>query len=118
MNSLGLGDLLGFPALVIGHVVICLPFTVRTISISLAAIPRQMESAATSLGATPRTVFLEITLPLMQAGVFAGAAFAFVQSFTDYSMSLFLTNASARPITITILNYSNTASRRRSRPSR
>jgi putative spermidine/putrescine transport system permease protein len=101
----GLGDLLGLPALVVGHVVICLPFVVRTIAISLAGVSRRVEDAARSLGATNRTVLFEITFPLIKGGLFAGATFAFIQSFTDYSMSLFLTSPTDRPITITILNY-------------
>lgn len=101
----GLGDLLGLPALVIGHVVICLPFVVRTIVISLAGVSPRVEDAARSLGATDRTVLLEVTLPLIKSGLFSGATFAFVQSFTDYSMSLFLTSPADRPITIAILNY-------------
>jgi putative spermidine/putrescine transport system permease protein len=101
----GLGDLLGLPALVVGHVVICLPFVVRTIAISLGSVSRRVEDAARSLGATNTTVLIEITFPLIKGGLFAGATFAFIQSFTDYSMSLFLTSPADRPITITILNY-------------
>lgn len=101
----GLGSLLGLPGLVIGHAVVCLPFTLRTTAISLAAMPPQVERAALSLGARPWIVFREITLPLIKDGVFAGAAFSFIQSFTDYSMGLFLSDAAAKPIPIVILNY-------------
>ena len=101
----GLGDLLGLPALVIGHVVICLPFVVRTITISLGGVSRRVEEAARSLGATNRVVLFEVTFPLIKSGLFSGATFAFIQSFTDYSMSLFLTSPADRPITIAILNY-------------
>ncbi len=101
----GLGDLLGLPALVVGHVVICLPFVVRTITISLGGVPMRVEDAARSLGATNRVVLFEVTFPLIKSGLFSGATFAFIQSFTDYSMSLFLTSPADRPITIAILNY-------------
>lgn len=101
----GFGDLLGLPALVAGHIVICMPFAVRTIAISLSSLPRNLENAALSLGARPGTVLWTITLPLIKGGVFAGATFAFVQSFTDYSMSLFLANAETRPVTVMILNF-------------
>lgn len=104
-NLLGLGELLGLPALLVGHVVICLPFSVRTIAISLAGLPPRVEDAATSLGAPPGRVFVEVVLPLIKSGIFAGATFAFVQSFTDYSVSLFLSSADAQPITITILTF-------------
>jgi putative spermidine/putrescine transport system permease protein len=105
MQFAGLGFLFGLPALVIGHLVICLPFAVRTIGVSLQSIPRNAEQAALSLGARPFTVFREVTLPLVKNGVFAGASFAFVQSFTDYSISLFLARPGSQPITVTILSF-------------
>jgi putative spermidine/putrescine transport system permease protein len=101
----GLGFLFGFPALLIGHVVICLPFCVRTIAISLQAMPGRVEQAAASLGATPRQILLRVTLPLIKSGMFAGVVFAFIQSFTDYSVSLFLSRAGMEPISVTILSF-------------
>ena len=53
LTLVGLGRWIGLPALLIGHVVICLPFSVRTIAISLAAMPAMLELAAASLGAPP-----------------------------------------------------------------
>ena len=97
--------LYGFPALLIGHVVICLPFTVRTSAISLMGMPPRVEHAAFSLGATPVRVLLWVTLPLIKSGVFAGGVFAFIQSFTDYSVSLFLARPGAKPISVTILGF-------------
>ncbi len=101
----GLGSLFGFPALLVGHVIICLPFTVRTVAISLRAMPGRVELAAANLGASPARVFLLVTLPLIRSGMFAGAVFAFIQSFTDYSMSLFLAAPGIKPISVTILGY-------------
>lgn len=101
----GLNDWLGLPALVAGHIVICMPFAVRTIAISLSGLPGNLENAAMSLGARHGMTLWTVTLPLIKGGIFAGATFAFVQSFTDYSMSLFLANAESLPIPIMILNY-------------
>ncbi len=101
----GFGFLLGFPALLIAHVIICLPFSVRTVAIGLQAMPTKVEQAAASLGATPIVVFREVTLPLIKSGLFAGASFAFIQSFTDYSISLFLSRAGMQPISVTILSF-------------
>jgi putative spermidine/putrescine transport system permease protein len=105
LNVASVGWLYGFPALVIGHCVICLPFTVRTTAISLEALPPRVEQAAYSLGATPMSVLLRVTLPLIKSGVFAGAVFAFIQSFTDYSVSLFLSKPGASTISVTILGF-------------
>lgn len=101
----GLGFLFGWPTLLIGHVIICTPFTVRCIAIGLAAMPDHMERAAASLGAPPVGVFRRVTLPLAKSGIFAGAVFAFIHSFTDYSVSLFLSRPGAQPITVTILGF-------------
>jgi putative spermidine/putrescine transport system permease protein len=105
MQTAGLSFLFGFPILLIGHMIICLPFSVRTIAISLRALPANLEHAALSLGATPGVVLREITLPLIKSGVFAGAVFAFVQSFTDYSISLFLSRPGTEPVTVAILSF-------------
>ncbi len=105
IQYIGLGFLRGIWALLISHVVLCIPFSVRTIAISLNALPVKVEQAATSLGAHPSVVFTRITLPLIKSGVFAGAMFAFITSFTDYSVSLFLTRAGMRPITLAILSF-------------
>jgi len=105
LHLAGLEALFGLPALVLGHLVICLPFAVRTIGVSLLSIPGNAEQAAMSLGASPFTAFREVTLPLVKSGVFAGASFAFVQSFTDYSISLFLARPGSSPITVTILSF-------------
>jgi putative spermidine/putrescine transport system permease protein len=105
IQATGFGFLFGFPTLLIGHVLICLPFAVRTTAISLRAMPPNLEQAALSLGATPSVVLREITLPLVKSGVFAGGVFAFIHSFTDYSISLFLSRPGTQPITITILSF-------------
>jgi putative spermidine/putrescine transport system permease protein len=101
----GLGGWIGLPALVIGHAVICLPFSVRTIGISLATIPANAERAAVSLGAGPLTVLREVTLPLARAGMGAGAIFAFISSFDDVNLSLFVASPRQQPITMKILQF-------------
>ncbi|MBX6374380.1 MAG: ABC transporter permease [Acetobacteraceae bacterium] len=105
LHALGLGALVGFWGLLIGHVVICLPFSVRTVAVSLRAMPPQLEAAAASLGAPPRVVLRRVTLPVISGGVFAGAAFAFVHSFTDVNLSLFLASPGERPVTVAVLAF-------------
>jgi putative spermidine/putrescine transport system permease protein len=96
---------LGWWALLIGHVVISLPFTVRTVGISLAAMPGMVETAAASLGAGRLAVLRRVTLPLIVPGLFAGSAFAFIHSFTDINLSLFLARPGERPLTVAILAF-------------
>jgi putative spermidine/putrescine transport system permease protein len=105
LTVLGLGKWIGFWGLLIGHVIICLPFSVRTVAISLQAMPVTVESAAASLGAPPASVFRHVTLPLIMPGVFAGLTFAFIHSFTDVNLSLFLARPGERPVTVAILAF-------------
>ena len=105
LHAVGLGELVGFGGLLIGHVVISLPFVVRAVAVSLRGMPASLESAAASLGARPWTVLREVTLPVISGGVFAGGAFAFVHSFTDVNLSLFLASPSERPVTVAILAF-------------
>ena len=105
LTIVGLGRWIGFWALLVGHVIICLPFSVRTVAISLQAMPGAVESAAASLGAPPAAVFRHVTLPLILPGVFAGLAFAFIHSFTDVNLSLFLARPGERPVTVAILAF-------------
>jgi putative spermidine/putrescine transport system permease protein len=105
LSLIGLGSWMGFGALLIGHVVICLPFSVRTVAISLAAMPANLEPAAASLGATPIAVLRHVTLPLVSPGMFAGMIFAFIHSFDDVNLSLFIARPGERPLTVAILAF-------------
>ena len=101
----GLRENLGFTALLIGHIVICLPFAVRTVAISLNTLPPSLELAAASLGASRWRTLMHVVFPLIKSGVIAGAVFAFVHSFTDVNLSLFLGRPGEQPITVKILGF-------------
>lgn len=101
----GLREQIGFGALLAGHLVICLPFAVRTVSISLQTLPPNVELAAASLGATRWGTLRYIVFPLIKSGLVAGAVFAFIHSFTDVNLSLFLARPGEQPITVKILAF-------------
>jgi putative spermidine/putrescine transport system permease protein len=101
----GLTDYIGFGSLLAGHVVICLPFAVRTVTVSLATLPPNLELAAASLGATRFATLRHIVLPLVKTGVIAGAVFAFIHSFTDVNLSIFLARPGQVPVTVKILGF-------------
>jgi putative spermidine/putrescine transport system permease protein len=101
----GLREYIGFTALLVGHVVICLPFAVRTVGISLHTLPPNVELAAASLGASRWRTLLYVVFPLIKTGIVAGAVFAFVHSFTDVNLSLFLVRPGEQPITVKILGF-------------
>jgi putative spermidine/putrescine transport system permease protein len=101
----GLREYIGFTALLVGHVVICLPFAVRTVTVSLQTLPPNVELAAASLGATRWQALLHVIFPLIKSGLVAGAVFAFIHSFTDVNLSLFLASPGEQPVTVKILGF-------------
>ena len=79
--------------LVIGHTVVCVPYVIRTTTAALAQMePALLESSA-SLGASRLYTFRRVTLPLIRPGVLAGAFIAFMSSFDNVPVSLFLRDA-------------------------
>lgn len=79
--------------LVIGHTVVCVPYVIRTTTAALAQMePALLESSA-SLGASRLYTFRRVTLPLIRPGVMAGAFIAFMSSFDNVPVSLFLRDA-------------------------
>jgi putative spermidine/putrescine transport system permease protein len=76
--------------LILGHTVIALPFMVVNVRATLKGVDPELEHAAASLGAAPLTTFRTITLPLMMPGVIAGSLFAFITSFDEVVIALFI----------------------------
>lgn len=101
----GLREYIGFAALLVGHVIICMPFAVRTVTISLATLPPNVELAAASLGAGRWATLRHVVFPLIKTGLIAGAVFAFIHSFTDVNLSIFLARPGEVPITVKILGF-------------
>lgn len=79
-----------YAALICGHLVIAIPYTIQTIVAGLKGLGSGLEEAAMSLGATPFEAFRKATLPLIRSSLVAGAVFAFVTSFGDINLALFL----------------------------
>jgi ABC-type spermidine/putrescine transport system permease subunit II len=80
----------GRVALIVGHTIIGVPFVMIFVSISLRQMDESLELSARDLGADKYQSFLRITLPLIKPGVFAGAIFAFIMSYNNVPISLFL----------------------------
>lgn len=91
--------------LVAAHVLITLPYLVRTILASLTRLDMTVEEAARTLGASPIRTFWYVTLPLIRPGLTAGMLFAAIVSFDNVSVSLFLTTARTNTLPIATLNY-------------
>ena len=88
--------LVGSPVgLILAHTCLSVPFVVTSVSASLAGIDPRLEQAALSLGATPRATFFQVTLPLIRPGVLVGALFAFIHSFDELIVALFISGSGA-----------------------
>jgi putative spermidine/putrescine transport system permease protein len=85
-----LGLLGSYAALILSHTVLAVPFVFITVTATLKGFDRTVVRAAISLGASPLKAFLTTTLPLNLPGIFAGAVFAFITSFDDVVIALFL----------------------------
>jgi len=86
--------------LVVAHTALALPFVIVNVATSLRTIDRNLELAAANLGATPTRTFRRITLPLILPGVFAGAIFAFITSWDEVVVAIFLTTARFRTLPV------------------
>jgi putative spermidine/putrescine transport system permease protein len=102
LGSTVTGSIVG---LVLAHVMITTPWVVRLCLASLTNHDRAAEEAAASLGAGPLTVIWRVTLPAMRAGIVAAALFAFVISFENLELALFLTSPGVTTLPVAVLQY-------------
>ncbi len=93
------------PLMVAAHVLIATPWVVRLCLAALANRDPAAEEAAASLGAPPWRVIWRVTLPAMRGGIVAGALFAFIVSFENLEMTLFLTAPGMTTLPISVLQY-------------
>jgi spermidine/putrescine transport system permease protein len=91
-----------FMLLLIGHVVLTLPYVLLVVQARLVGIRREYEEAALSLGANPFQTFMEITFPLLAPAIFAGMLFAFTISFDDVTATLFWATAKNQTVPVQI----------------
>jgi putative spermidine/putrescine transport system permease protein len=97
-----LGSLAG---LVLAHIMITIPWTVRLLIASLAGFDASVEEAALNLGATPVQAFVKVTMPVIKPGMVAAALFSFIISFGNLEMTLFLVAPGQTTLPIAILQY-------------
>ena len=98
--NLPIGLSRSFWGLLIGHVLVCTPFVIGTVSAALYGFDRSLEEAARSLGAGPLRAFFSVTLPSIKSGISAGSLFAFIVSFGQFDLSLFLSTPNQTPLPI------------------
>jgi putative spermidine/putrescine transport system permease protein len=94
LSALMLFTLVGLPlTLVIGHTIVCVPYVIRTTVAALAQLDPVLLESSASLGASRLYSFRRITLPLIRPGILAGGFIAFMSSFDNVPVSLFLRDA-------------------------
>ncbi len=102
-TQIGLGG--SFVGLVVSHIVIVLPFALRLVMASAVGMDRALENAAISLGASDWTVFRRVTLPLILPGLASGWALAFIQSFDEVTMTVFIASPSVTTLPVRMFLY-------------
>ncbi|MGF1611388.1 MAG: ABC transporter permease [Kiloniellales bacterium] len=95
-SSVGLAQTL--PGLILAHTALGTPFVVITVTATLVGFDNSLVRAAQSLGAPPSTTFFKVIMPLILPGVISGALFAFITSFDEVVVVLFLAGFEQRTI--------------------
>lgn len=95
----------GYALVIFCHVVLVLPFVLRSLYVSLHNLEQRIELAAASLGASPLRVVSTITVPLMLPGLFGGWLFAAILSFNEFTASLFVTTQATQTLPVAMYNY-------------
>lgn len=101
-SALGLNQ--RFMGLVLGHALMGLPYMIRVLTTSFAAIPQEVIDAAENLGAGTWTKIREIFLPMIRPGLLAGVIFAFITSLEEFNLTFVI--GTPTHITIPTILYS------------
>lgn len=96
-----------FVSLVIGHILITLPFMTIVVAGQLYGFDRSLEEAARNLGSGPLRTFYEVTLPIITPGIVAGMMFAFTISFDNFTQTFFWTSSTLNTLPIVIYSRIN-----------
>ncbi|MBD8500846.1 ABC transporter permease [Paenibacillus arenosi] len=94
-----------YTSLLIGHIVLMLPFIIRVIGSSLSNFDYAVEEAAMSLGASRLKTFFTVVLPNIRSGLIAGVLLAFLESFNNVDISVFMTGPGVSTLPIQMLTY-------------
>lgn len=94
-----------FLGLTLCHAVIVTPFILRLVLASVTGLDRTVEKAAQSLGASDFTVFRRITLPMILPGVVGGWVLAFITSFDELTVTVFIVNPSTTTLPVRLFAH-------------
>jgi putative spermidine/putrescine transport system permease protein len=84
--------------IILAHTALATPFVVITVTATLTGFDQSLVRAGASLGASPMTVFRKVTFPLILPGMISGALFAFITSFDEVVVVLFIASPDQRTL--------------------
>jgi len=93
-----------FWSVVVGHTLLGIPYVIRVVGAGLVHINPALEEAAVNLGCTRFQAFVRVVLPLLRSSLLSGAIFAFIISFSDINLALFVTGPSTTTLPIHIFS--------------
>lgn len=103
VNQMGLYNELS--GLVLAHVVLVVPFAIRSLEVTLRAVPEELEWAAMILGRSRMGMLLRITLPLCTRGLVTAFLFCFLLSFSEVTTTIFMTGPGLQTLPVRIYSY-------------
>ena len=93
------------PGLIIGHFLISVPYVIRVVGSSMEQVDVSIEEAAWTLGCTKKRAFVTVLLPNIASGIFAAFMLAFVNSFNNVPVSMFLSGPGVTMLPTSLLSY-------------
>lgn len=94
-----------YMSLFIGHTLVIIPYIIRVVGSSLEVFDYSIEEAAQSLGCKKSETFFKVVLPNITSGIMAAFMMAFINSFNNVPVSMFLTGPGVSTLPITMMNY-------------
>lgn len=106
LRLLSLLDMNGtFVGLMLCHVIVIMPFVLRLVLASVVGLDRSVERAAVSLGASSWVAFRRVTLPAIVPGVIGGWVLAFITSFDELTVTIFIVNPTTTTLPVRLFNH-------------
>jgi putative spermidine/putrescine transport system permease protein len=102
-SEIGFRD--SFQRLVLAHLILTIPYTIRSVSATLYGLDPSYEEVSRVMGAGPWRTFREILLPMLRPGIVVAALFAFIVSFGNFNVSIFLINGNTVTLPVRIFTY-------------
>ena len=87
------------------HVVLTIPYVIKTINTSLVGVSKEVELAALNLGASYFTTFTKITIPLIKTGIIGAFIYAYLVSFGEVTIAIFISGSKYVTLPLMMFNY-------------